>query len=212
MLFSARQKVPFIGDSITDTGRRNPETPMGTGYAAMTANLIDARCAELELTWYNRGIGGDNVQSLRSRWQDDCLDLDCDWVSILVGVNDAHAFVAGNQEYSPENYRRVYRELLDQVVSKTAGRLILWEPFYFVSRQTYDPRVAEVIDGYIQVVHELGREFQNRLVGVIRTQKLFAEATQQRWLDFWMPDGVHPTPPGHALMALEFLKLIGWQA
>ena len=86
MLFSAKERVLFIGDSITDAGRdREDPTSMGSGYAYFCANFIDARFAQLELTYLNRGIGGDNVVGLVNRWEEDCLDLDCQWVSLMIG-------------------------------------------------------------------------------------------------------------------------------
>jgi len=211
MLFSAKDRILFIGDSITDSGRRMEHAPLGNGYVNFIANMIDARYAELELTYFNRGIGGNTTLDLQARWQEDCLDLNCNWVSILVGINDAHRFVQGTADLPPDKYRQIYRALLQQVVEQTPARLILWEPFYFVTPSSTTPKVAEIIADYIAAVNELADEFPDRTVGVIPTQEAFARASQHRWIDFWIPEGVHPSVAGHSFMACEFLKFIGWE-
>lgn len=207
MLFAAKEKVLFTGDSITDCGRRDHQTPLGNGFAFLVSSMVDAMHAELELTWENRGIGGENIIGMGKRWQKDCIGLDCDWVSILIGINDAHGYKSGCEELSPENYIENYRALLD----KTSGQLILWEPFYFAPKVANSVAVADVIGEYISAVNTLADEFSDRVAVVIHTQELFAKAVGSRGTDFWLPDGVHPTPAGHALMALEFLKTIGWR-
>ncbi len=213
MLFSAKEKVLFIGDSITDCGRMTEENnPLGNGYVKIISGMLDANYGEYELEYYNRGIGGNTVFDLQARWQEDCIELGCDWVSILVGINDVHKLIRdGQKEYSVENFKTVYRQLIGDIVEKTEGRVILWEPFYFVTSRSSCPAVSEHIGKYIDVVNSLSEEFSDRVVGVIHTQKLFSEASQKRWIEYWIPEGVHPSYSGHSLMACEFLRFIGWE-
>ncbi len=213
MLFSAKEKLLFIGDSITDCGRRTEERkPLGNGYVKVITGMLDASYGDYELEYFNRGVGGDTILHLEARWKEDCIELGCDWVSILVGINDAHKFVRDNeQDFSPENYKAVYHRLLGEIVERTHGKIILWEPFYFVTPQSGCPEVAEHINAYIQVVNSLADEFSDRVVGVIHTQKLFTEASQKRWIEFWIPEGVHPSYAGHSLMACEFLRFVDWK-
>jgi lysophospholipase L1-like esterase len=37
---------------------------------------------------------------------------------------------------------------------------------------------------------------------------IFAAAADKRDPAFWTPDGVHPTPPGHALIAQAWLRAV----
>jgi len=54
--------VLFQGDSITDWGRdRNDYYSLGTGYAMMCGAWINSLHPELNITFLNRGIGGDSV-------------------------------------------------------------------------------------------------------------------------------------------------------
>ena len=82
-------KILFQGDSITDAGRdRSNKEDMGQGYPKYAAAYIAARHPNVDFTFYNQGISGDRAESLRARWQSDCIDLQPDLVSILIGVND----------------------------------------------------------------------------------------------------------------------------
>ena len=97
-LFKNGETIVFIGDSITDCGRRDQFFPYGNGYAKMAIDLVTACYPEKSFTYFNRGIGGDTVEGLHNRWHDDLILLKPDWVSILIGINDLHPyeFLAGN--------------------------------------------------------------------------------------------------------------------
>jgi len=209
MLLEAGQKVLFIGDSITDAFRRELDhAPLGRGYVLFAAGMLAAKYPELDLRIENRGIGGNTVLDLKNRWQEDVLQLEPDWLSVLVGINDCarvHDRRDGWEQHTPERYERDYDEILRQVRPRLAGGLILWEPF-LVSDQSHP--WEDLKNQYIGVVHRLAQKHQARLV---RTQAVFRRALARRPAAFWcMPDGVHPTAMGHALMALEFLRTILW--
>ena len=53
------QTFVFIGDSITDCGRRDAQAPRGSGYARMTIDLIAARYPARRIRFFNEGISGD---------------------------------------------------------------------------------------------------------------------------------------------------------
>jgi hypothetical protein len=55
----------FIGDSITDCGRRAPATPLGEGYVAYFVDIATSHRPERGIKWINKGIGGDNIGNLK---------------------------------------------------------------------------------------------------------------------------------------------------
>ena len=124
----------FMGDSITDCGRRNEGTPQGMGYAAITQGLILAKAPALQVTYWNKGIGGDTTVELENRWQADVLDLKPTWMSVLVGINDCFQYLGGRAEVGPEEYAVRYEGLLQKAVDQTGCRLVLLEPFLFLNR------------------------------------------------------------------------------
>jgi lysophospholipase L1-like esterase len=94
--------VLFQGDSITDAHRNrdqgdqpNHQPALGGGYAWMAGSqLLVSRDAD-ELKVFNRGVSGNKVYQLADRWQEDCLDLKPDVLSILIGVNDVWHMLDG---------------------------------------------------------------------------------------------------------------------
>ncbi|MEJ2050060.1 MAG: GDSL-type esterase/lipase family protein, partial [Calditrichota bacterium] len=86
--------VLFQGDSITDAGRNrentqpNSQSGLGPGYAFVAAADMLATSAGKNLKIFNRGVSGNKVFQLAARWQEDCLALQPDVLSSLVGVND----------------------------------------------------------------------------------------------------------------------------
>jgi lysophospholipase L1-like esterase len=78
MIFEQGQRIVFIGDSITDCGRRDANPPYGNGYMSLVRAFVTARYPELDLSWENRGISGDTVRHLKARWDEDVIALNPD--------------------------------------------------------------------------------------------------------------------------------------
>ena len=194
--------VLFQGDSITDCGRdRQNGNDMGRGYALMASAWFSALNPEKDVTFLNRGIGGDVVTDLKARWQGDCIDLKPTWVSVLVGINDTGRRYSRNEPTTAEQYEADYRGLLERVRDELGARLILCEPFLLPSMPE---RVAwrEDLDPKIESVHRLAAEFDALLVPL---DQLFEDACTRREACGWSEDGVHPFAAGHALIAQAWL-------
>ena len=67
ILFKDGQTVLFMGDSITDCGRRDFAAPYGNGYAQAIITRIESEYPDRHITWYNRGISGNTVPDLVAR-------------------------------------------------------------------------------------------------------------------------------------------------
>src|SRR5262245_48300893 len=93
-MLGADHRILFQGDSITDAGRDrtrrevNDGQALGRGYAYLASARLLADHPRLGLMLWNRGISGNRVPDLLARWQEDCIDLQPNLVSILIGVND----------------------------------------------------------------------------------------------------------------------------
>jgi hypothetical protein len=113
------QMILFIGDSITDAERSlRAYKPFGFGYVHFVANFLLAKYPAYNLNIINRGISGDSVRDLKTRWQRDCLDHKPDILSILIGVNDVwRRFEEGNLSRAVfiDEYEATYRQLLNEV-------------------------------------------------------------------------------------------------
>ena len=87
--FSKKEKGSvflFIGDSITDgnwgvksnTSKRSYKDLnhiYGHGYVFLCASELMSQYPEKEFVFHNRGISGNTIVDMASRWQQDCLDL-----------------------------------------------------------------------------------------------------------------------------------------
>jgi acyl-CoA thioesterase-1 len=206
MPISQGNVVLFIGDSITDAGR-NKEKPeqLGTGYALMASSQFASLYPELAVKFINRGINGNRVKDLLGRWQEDCIDLKPDWVSIYIGINDCWRRYDRNDPTSVEDFAAGYRELLERTVRELDAGLVLIEPFVLPVPE--DRRAwREDLDPKIQVVRDLAQEYGARYVAL---DGLFAQACAEAPAAYWAPDGVHPTPAGHARIAQAWLRAMG---
>ena len=74
------ETILFIGDSITDCGRRGPFAPLGDGYVRMFADLLTLRESAKRVTVVNKGVSGNVVTQLQARWTDDVLRHRPDWL------------------------------------------------------------------------------------------------------------------------------------
>ncbi|MFF2886571.1 SGNH/GDSL hydrolase family protein [Paenibacillus sp. NPDC057967] len=205
-VIKSNETVLFIGDSITDAARdyHDPHS-LGSGYAFMAAGLFGAMYPELGVKFLNRGISGNRVIDLEGRWQEDCLALKPDWVSVMIGINDAMRRYDRDQHLPTETFIGIYRKLLLKTVETCGSKLILVEPFVLPHAEIHR-QCREDLDPKIHAIRDLAEE-----VGAIYVplDGLFAQARARASIEYWAPDGVHPTPAGHALMARAWLQAVG---
>jgi len=205
LLLQPGARVLFQGDSITDAGRgREDDTQLGYGYANYIAAWLSASYPERRLTFLNRGISGNRVYDMEARWTEDCIDLQPDWLSILIGINDTWRRYDSNTPSPIPEFEASYRRILERVKNETKAQLILLEPFVL---PTPPDRIAwrEDLDPRIDVVRRLARDFGALYVPY---DGLFASASTQREPAYWAADGVHPTQAGHALMAQAWINAV----
>lgn len=201
------QVVLFQGDSITDCGRAReatgPNIGLGSGYPLMAAAHLLCSKADEGLKFFNRGISGNRIVDLYARWKIDGLNLNPEVISILIGVNDTwHGFGSNNGVEVPR-FEQVYRMLLQWTVQARPGvKLVLGEPFVFVCGAVAKDWVPE-INQRRDVVRKMADEFDAVLIPY---QEIFDAALKRAPAEYWLGDGVHPTPAGHHLMAEAWLK------
>ena len=208
LLFQSGDKVLFIGDSITDCGRRGDHAPYGHGYVRKITELIIAKYPDRDITYINKGIGGDVVEGLENRWDADVIDEKPDWLSVKIGINNAgrqHGQGIPNEDYLP-SWEACYRRILTRVKNELEIPIFLFEIFY-IEEDVENPRPLAV-DAYNASIHKLADEFDALLIQI---NDAFDNAVAARPGALWTTrDGVHPNAEGHTLMALEFLKQAGW--
>jgi lysophospholipase L1-like esterase len=195
--------VLFQGDSITDAGRDYWDLgDLGAGYEAMVSEWFSGKHPETDVVFVNRGVSADRIRDLKERWQEDCLDLKPDVVSILVGINDAFAGLFWDEPTSIESFEADYASVLELTRANLDAQLVLMEPFLLPVSEDVLPFMADV-DSRSRVVGKLAKEFGAVLVPL---GSIFAEAAKLEAPKFYSLDGVHPTQAGHELIARSWLK------
>ena len=193
----------FQGDSITDCGRITcggagyPVNLYGPGYPGLIAAKLLGEQPEVGWNVINRGISGNRIIDLYARWKIDALNLKPDIISILVGVNDtAHEKIHSNGVEVPR-YDRFYRELLAWSLKELPQvEFILMEPFVLSFGAVQESWLEDVaVRG--EAVRKIAEDHNAVFVPL---QNVFNDALKKAPAEYWMVDGVHPTPAGHQLI------------
>ena len=194
--FKENSIILFQGDSITDCSR-NREDPdsLGGGYVNLVMETVADRYSQSNLKFINRGISGDKIRDLQLRWDMECIDLKPDMLSILVGVNDTLITPV-------ELFEEEYRMLLKRTTEALNAEIILCEPFLLLGDTN---AYRDDLNPKIETVHMLSEEFNTLLLPL---DKIFREACSLHPPEYWAPDGVHPTPAGHALIAKSWTEYV----
>ena len=193
-------KILFQGDSITDWGR-NREDPhqLGDGYVKYAAEAIKFRHPATQFEFLNLGISGNKVLDLVERWQSDCIEIQPDVVSILIGVNDVWHRAETREWLDNAVFEEQYRTILEETKAKTKAKIIMLEPYLAYTEDKAFFR--EDLAPKIEVVRKLAREYADVFVpldGIIAAASVGCDPT------LWAYDGVHPAEGGQHLIARAY--------
>jgi len=204
--FTRESRVLFIGDSITDCGRRTDPLGLGNGYVRLIHDYLAAKDPAHAPQVINMGISGNKVTDLRDRWTRDVLDQKPDVLSIKIGINDVwHGFKDPPAGVSIEQFVGVYHALLRQVHNVLPHcKIVLFEPSVIGPPAPADGN--KLLQPYVRGVNEVGRGFH--VQAVVPLHGLFLRAQQDRPDIAWAPDGVHPSSAGHMLIARAWLSAL----
>ena len=196
----------FIGDSITDCGRRGNDAPLGVGYVRLFTELVTARYPDRQIQYINKGIGGNRGTHLKERWRDDVLYHKPDRLSIKIGINDLHSHLRGAEDgVDPELFEETYDYILDVTKRELDCPIVLISPFYISvdgPGDTFRSRVLELIQQYIETVEKMSEIYETRL---LRLHDVFQEQLKYRDSETFCPEPVHPNRTGHLVIAQALL-------
>lgn len=209
MIFENYDRIVFAGDSVTDMGSMNPvgeglRDNVGFGYVRLLENMFAAYYPEVFLRITNSGISGNTSRGLLQRFDRDVVDLNPDWVSICIGINDvwrqfdSPAITDGH--VLPDEYERNVEEMILKVKDKVKGIFILSPYIIEPNREDW---MRKRIDEYVEISRKLAEKHGCRFVDF---QKMYEDYCKTRHSSYIAWDRIHPNQIGSALMAREFLK------
>lgn len=212
MLFERKDRLLFMGDSITDSNRNYDAMPAGwsswgDGYVNLLNAYTTALLPEQELMLVNRGNSGDTIVDLEARWQVDGLSFGADWITVMIGINDVWRHFDGTFAQVPlvsiADFEASYRRILEQTLPMVKG-MILLSPFMVESY--VDDAMRQQVDAYRGVVEKLAEEYQLPYGNV---QAKVDEFLRHQSSYVLSSDRVHPSLAGHLLIAQTWLETVG---
>ncbi|MFK7978663.1 MAG: SGNH/GDSL hydrolase family protein [Saprospiraceae bacterium] len=202
---TAKTTILFQGDSITDAGRKkdryyaNDASGMGLGYVHHIVTALLGQNPNKDIKCYNRGISGHKVFQLANRWEDDCLQIQPDILSILIGVNDFWHTLDWGYKGTAEVYEKDFRALLERTQKALPKvKLIIAEPFVLRGTAIVEEKWYPAFSAYQKAAKSIANDFG---AAFIPLQAIFDKALEVAPVSYWCPDGVHPSLAGGYLMA-----------
>lgn len=211
MNFKNNSKILFQGDSITDGNRTRDNDPnhfLGHGYAYIISAKLGADEPEKNYEFFNRGVSGNRIVDLYSRWQEDTLNLKPDILSILVGVNDIVWELNVKAGIKTEKYEKIYKLLLEEAREVNPKIVIvICEPFILPVKGVKDnwSYWHEEIKKRQEASRNIAKKYNCLFVPL---QDEFNNACKSTEPEYWIWDGVHPTAAGHELIARKWIETV----
>ena len=192
----------FLGDSITDCNHSFEPENLGYGYVRMISEHLDAENVKYHVL--NKGSDGFTVPAVRRLWKRSCLNLQPDFITILIGINDLA--VIKNTGITPSvaltEFREQYQALIDDIRVTTDCPILLMEPFIFpqpAEYATWEPELHKMSE----VIQSLA--FTNHLEFLPLWDELSCAAKTEGYSSLTI-DGIHLTTNGHQIISGKWLK------
>ena len=210
----SNKKVVFLGDSITQNAVINSDK--FKGFISLLGENVDQNTELI-----GKGIGGDKVSDLLTRYRDDVIKLNPDMVFIYIGINDVwhkYDFGTGTDIDLYENgLRQIIYDIKDngiEVILCTPTVIGENKGDFTLVNQFKDIETMEImnndLDDYSDVIRKLSREFDTKLLDLrkIFMQYISENNPKNKSKGVLTTDGVHLNNIGSKLIADEMIKFI----
>ena len=211
---SSNKEVVFLGDSITQNAVINSED--FKGFISLLEENVNQNTELI-----GKGIGGDKVSDLLTRYRDDVIKLNPDIVFIYIGIND----VWHKYDYGTGTDIDLYENGLRQIINdlkENGVEVILCTPTvigenkgeFTLVNQFKDIETMEImnndLDDYSDVIRKLSGEFDTKLLDLrkIFMQYISENNPENKSKGVLTTDGVHLNNLGSKLIADEMIRFI----
>ena len=205
-------KIVFLGDSITQQAEDFED-----GFISIIRqNLVQDK---FELV--GKGISGNKVSDLLTRYKSDVIDLNPDIVFIYIGINDVwHKYDFGTGS-DIDLYEKGLRTIISDIKS-LGSKIVLCTPTvigentgdFVLGNQFKDVETMEKMNGdldtFSEVVRKLSNEYGTELLDL---RKIFMDYLAENNINndaagILTTDGVHLNERGNKLIADQMIKFI----
>ena len=223
----SNNKVVFLGDSITEnaTSIKGDTLTFANGsifvpkYTGFISRIKEKISKDIELI--GKGIGGDKVSDLLTRYRNDVIQLNPDIVFIYIGINDVwHKYDFGTGS-DIDLYEKGLRQIIGDI-KNIGAEVILCTPTvigenkgeFTLVNQFKDIETMQImnsdLDAYSDIIRKLSSEFNTELIDL---RKIFMNYISENNPNndpsgITTYDGVHLNDQGNKLIADEMLRFI----
>ena len=199
MIFNDYDRIVFAGDSVTDMESAQPVGEglfdnVGRSYVRIIENMLSAVYPEVHVRVTNAGIGGNTSRDLLARFDRDVVQLNPDWVSICIGINDVwrQFDTPAMPDYAvfPEEYEQNLEKMIAMIPQSVKGVFIL-SPYYMEPNREDVMRAR--MDEYVAICKKLAEKYGFRFVDF---QALYEDYCKIRHSSYIAWDRVHPNQGG----------------
>ena len=205
-------KIVFLGDSITEQAEDFED-----GFIS----LIRQNLSEDKFELIGKGISGNKVSDLLTRYKSDVIDLNPDIVFIYIGINDVwHKYDFGTGS-DIDLYEKGLRTIISDIKS-LGSKIVLCTPTvigentgdFVLGNQFKDVETMEKMNGdldtFSEVVRKLSNEYETELLDL---RKIFMDYLAENNINndaagILTTDGVHLNEQGNKLIADQMIKFI----
>ena len=166
--FKNGARLLFQGDSITDMkwGRNQKDRNhyLGHSYVFLLASRLGVDMAEANLEFFNRGVSGNKVSDLRKRWEKDAIEMNPDWLTVLIGVNDVSQ--GRGQPVDLKKWEQDYRHILNE--SRKANPKLMQK---LKKHQHQRIPVKQKMTGHLNLKTSLVNYLQNTTLTILNSER-----------------------------------------
>lgn len=194
----AGDRVVFLGDSIT----------FQKLYTRYIDDFTGAFFGDLQVKFFNAGVNGDTAPGALKRLDRDVLAHNPTVVTICFGMNDCRIWPK-----DLEKYKNATSQLVERCRAAGARVVLLTPPCVDEGRGYAPVGLNARLWTFSRKLYEVGKEKGVPVIDLFHPFLVALHKGQSKDRNFTLiPDGIHPNPQGHYVIAMTILEAWNWQA
>jgi lysophospholipase L1-like esterase len=196
LLVADKQKVAFLGDSITQFGWQNPwgyVQLVVSGFQTLGVNVVPVPA----------GVAGNTSKDMLARLDPAVLSQHPDWMTLSCGVNDVWHQTGG---VNLDDYKKNITSIVDQAQAKGIKVTILTSTMIYEDLGNdfnkkllpYNDFLRQLAKNRNLPLADLNASFQTAIQGIPKGER-----------KYFTIDGIHMNPYGDRIMAEGVLRALG---